>query len=383
MNITFITENYYPLVGGVQNVTKYMAEELANKNNSVTVITTSKGYEKEETINGVHIIRFDLRQNKFKQYYGEIKEYINYVLERNDDYTIFECTENITTNLLLPYLKNIKGKKILHAHGFYGLTLKPFLIKDNIMKILGNLYNYIFWNYYYYPYVLSKYINDFDATISLSPIDSSLKYLDKYFKGKKYILGNAAEDIFFNDIDNQKLKYNFKNKKYFLSVAGYRTIKNQIKILKQFSKSNCKKEYELVFIGNKENKYYKKLVKIKNRIKLNNVHILVNIPREDIKIIMQNAFAYIVGSTYEEYSISIIEAMASGIPFISTDVGNAKLLPGGIVLNNINEMSEKMDEIVEKTKLYSKLSKEARDYANENCKIQICIDNFIKILKVV
>jgi glycosyltransferase involved in cell wall biosynthesis len=382
MKITFIVENYYPSIGGVQSVTKYLAEGLAKKNHNVTIITTKKEFSKQEDINGVNIKRFDLKKSKLKKYSGEINEYINYILKRDDDYTIFECSENITTDLLLPYLKQIKGKKILHAHGCYGLTLKMFSVKDSLIKTIGNSYNYCYWNFYYYPIFLSKYINDFDATISLSPIDSSIKYFNKYFRREKYILGNAADDMFFDSSKVINTNYNLKYKKYFLCVANYRTIKNQIKVLKQFKKTNCQEDYELVFIGAQKNKYYEKLVKLKEKMKLKNVHILLNIPRDDIPIIMKNAFAYLVGSTYEEFSISLIEAMASGIPFISTNVGNSRLIPGGIVLKSINEMSKKMDEIVQNTNLYKELAQEAKTYSVENFKIEKCVEELIKILKL-
>lgn len=380
MNITFIAESYYPSMGGVENVTKYLAEGLAKKNNNVTIITTKNDYADYEEINGVCIKRFDLKKNKFKKYYGEIDEYINYILNRNDDYVIFECSETITTNLLLPYLKQIKGKKILHVHGCYGLKLKPFNFSNNLIKAIGNFYNYIYWNAYYYPYFLSKYINDFDATISLSSIDSSKEYFDKYYKGKRYILGNAAENIFFENKKETNLNYDFKTKKYFLSVANYNIIKNQIGILKQFKKSESKKNYDLVFIGSKKNTYCKKLLKIKEKMKLYNVYILYGLSRENIVDIMKNSFIYLIGSSLEEFSISLIEAMASGIPFISTNVGNAKLLPGGIVLKNLNEMQKKMDYLVENSDLYLKLSNDAKKYAYDNCTIEKCVQTLIEIL---
>ena len=33
---------------------------------------------------------------------------------------------------------------------------------------------------------------------------------------------------------------------------------------------------------------------------------------------MANATLYLVGSNFEEYSISLVETMAKGVPFIST-----------------------------------------------------------------
>ena len=57
---------------------------------------------------------------------------------------------------------------------------------------------------------------------------------------------------------------------------------------------------------------------------------------------MANATLYLVGSNFEEYSISLVETMAKGVPFISTNVGNACILPGGVTVDSITDMHTKI-----------------------------------------
>lgn len=61
---------------------------------------------------------------------------------------------------------------------------------------------------------------------------------------------------------------------------------------------------------------------------------------------MKFASLYLVCSEKEEYSISLIEAMSLGIPFVSTNVGNAKMLPGGITVNLKTELSHGIDRVL-------------------------------------
>lgn len=380
MNITFICDAYYPSKGGVQNVTKYLAEGLAKKNN-VTVLTLGKS--NEEVINNVKVKRFDIKKNKLKKYSGEIEDFINYSLDKTDDVTIFECTETTTFTILLPYVNKMKGKKILHTHGCYGLTIKPFEIKESITKTLGNTFNYIYWNFYYYPNFMSKYINNFDALISLHKNDSGLKYFNKAFKGKKFILGNAADNLFFKEEYEEIDEFNeiINSGKYVINVSNYRNIKNQLGILKQYKKSDGK--YNIVFVGANKNKYYERVKKYAEKIKNGRVYLLTGIDREKIPYLIKNAELYIIGSKYEEFSISLIEAMALGTPFISVNVGNVSELPGGRVLNNLNELNKTINQVLKNPDVSDKLSKEAKEYAYNNCQIDQCVSKLEEIINEV
>ena len=54
---------------------------------------------------------------------------------------------------------------------------------------------------------------------------------------------------------------------------------------------------------------------------------------------IKKASVFAMGSKKEMFPISIIEAMAAGVPFISTDVGCVKYLPGGVIVENEREMA--------------------------------------------
>ena len=307
------------------------------------------------------------------------------VLERNDDVTIIECCQAITTDVLLKYIKEIKGIKILHAHGLAGLSCKVFENKGNIKNTIGNTYNYFFWKIYY-KFYLPKYINDFDTVINLSQYDSGEKYIRNHFKKEKFILGNATDNIFFEkDKKNNIKKYCSTNGNYFISIANYSPVKNQNQILKEFYKSNYGQKYDMIFIGKEKNNYYNRLIeynkKLEKKYGKRNVYFLTNLNRNELPGILSGAKMYLAGSTHEEYSLSLIEAMTQGIPFVSTDVGNAKELPGGISIKNIKEMNIYIDKLMSNKKIYNNLSENGKKYASENCKITCKIDELIKILK--
>lgn len=97
-------------------------------------------------------------------------------------------------------------------------------------------------------------------------------------------------------------------------------------------------------LANKSKKYPRK-----------DVVMLTGVERKKIPNILKFASLYLVCSEKEEYSISIIEAMSLGIPFVSTNVGNAKMLPGGITVNLKTELSHGIDRVLGDEALYHKI----------------------------
>ena len=385
VKVLFISENYYPNFSGVPVVVQYLAETLAKKGNDVTVLTKKMGdLKQDDCLNGVKIHRIGVFINCLKFYRGDIESYIKYIKEFNADVYIFEGATVVTTDLFLPYLAELDGIKLLHSHGFSRLILKPFEKMSTLKNTLGNTYNYIRWKGYFKK-TLPKYINEFDGVICLSKLDSSYDYLRKIYCKTVYTLGNAADDIFFCHSNNTISRYTeIEGDGYLLSVANYDAVKNQIGILQEFYKSKIT-NYDLVFIGREKNYYYQALVDENERLKQKygkrNIHFLTNVDRNDIPGIYEYASLYLVASTAEGYSISIIEAMAKGIPFISTNVGNAKELLGGIVIDSIEDMSCKIRTVLNNKEIYKELSKQGKLYALTNCRIETACNKLINIIK--
>lgn len=375
MKILFTVDNYYPRMSGVPVVAKYLAEGLLNQGHEVHIATRwVEGRNQEEDYHGVLIHRFHINHDLRKKPKGTLAEYRKFVLESNFDAIVCECAQCVTTDAILPYLNNYDGKKILHSHGFSGILLKPFQKKSSLRNTIANTINYFNWKNYY-GHWLKKYVNQFDAIFCLSEVDSSRTYLEQYAPNKVQILSNAADDIFFeyDEKENSLLKYvpNIDDK-YFVSVANYNEYKNQIGILREYYQTS-NNNYKMVFVGSRETAYYSNLLKEKDKLDEHfgkrTVYFLTGVERQDIPGIIKNASLYLVGSKFEEFSISLIECMALGTPFISTNVGNARILPGGETIDDISDMHNVIEKILSNQELKNKYSENGRSYTRDNCRI--------------
>ena len=83
------------------------------------------------------------------------------------------------------------------------------------------------------------------------------------------------------------------------------------------------------------------------------------------------------------YPLSIVEAMASKVPFISTDVGCVRGLPGGIIVKSANEMSYFIDLLFYDTDLANQISNVGNNYSKKYQTIEkkvLCLNN--KIMEI-
>lgn len=388
MKILFTVENYYPKTSGVPVVVQYLAEGLVKYGHDVHVATCYvESYAYSEMYNRVRIHRFNIKNNIWKKPYGDIKSYIEFVKNNGFDAIIVECAQCISTDILLPHLKKIESKKIFHSHGFSGMYLIPFKPMATLKTTIGNTYNFFHWRNYY-KNILPKYLSVFDHILCLSKIDGDYQYFcDRISPSLVSILSNAADDMFFEKQKSHIIdKYaDLQCNDYTLSVAYYRDVKNQMGILKEFYLSNAAKRLSMVFIGTERTPYYDKLLRLKSKLDKKygwrQVYFLIGVERKDISGIMAGAKIYLAGSRREAFSISLIETMAVGTPFISTDVGNTSVLPGGLVISNIAEMHSKIDKLISCRELYEHLKRDGIKYTKENCRKSVIVDKLNQILQ--
>lgn len=381
MNIIITVNSYYPSKDGVQAVTEYHAEGLVKRGHDVTVVT--KKLKNEPTIeihNGVKIIRFDIL-TRHTVHCGDKKAYQKLILDltKESDVMINVCTQIGTTDWVFSILKNIECKKILYMHGMMDFKWR----KNNLCSIssfLSKLWNNLRWKLYYKLSI--KYFKQYNGIIHLHEFDEAYKFFNERKIPGNIVIENAAEDEFFVGTKNI-----FEKKhKYIVCVANYIELKNQKLCLEAFYKSDDL-GYKLIFIGSEKTRYYKELIKnneiLASKYGERKVDFLVGINRSEIYEYVKNAKLYLFGSTVEKFPVSIVESMAAGVPFISTDVGCVKFLPGGVIIKNSNEMAYWINKLIKDKTLAKNIGDCGNQYAMKNLSIESKVnqlENYIKDL---
>lgn len=361
MKILITVDSYYPDKNGVQNVTQYQAEGLVDLGHEVTVIASNNHgkYVNFEKYNGVNIVRVDA-YNKNMFHFGNKEQYKRLVIEKANqcDVMMNVCLQSFAADWILPILSEINCKKILMLHGIHNFSWNKNDLtswKSFLKKILRN----IRWGEFYFTQW--KYIVKYDKVIHLHEKDYSYKYFTKRNFTRNTVIYNAVEDCFFEK---------HKKENVIINVASFNSNKNQMLALECFYEANTA-DFKLILIGLPQNSYYQNLVRRKNELDLKygkkEVEIYVNLDRDKTKKNIYSSKIYLLTSILEAFPISLIEAMASGASYVSTNVGIVRYLQGGYVVDSRKEMITALEKMVAGD--WEKLSITARQFAKDKMKV--------------
>jgi L-malate glycosyltransferase len=257
------------------------------------------------------------------------------------------------------YLNKHKPDKII-TYLFHGDILGRFFIrlftKYHPIPFLRTTYNY---PKYWIARVFEKY--------SSFLVD---KYLANSESVKNFYVNNLGVDrkkitvipngIDLNTFESAKRYRNIFRKqmkvlsdeKVIVCVANLHKNKGHIYLLKAFEKIYKKnKNIWLWLVGDgKERNYIEKEM---NKYKFNNKIVLFG-KRDDVPIILSASDIFVLPTLFEGMSNAIMEAMASGLPIVTTDIKeNGELLKEykNKILVDVNEIESGIMKIFDKEKM--------------------------------
>lgn len=190
--------------------------------------------------------------------------------------------------------------------------------------------------------------------------EDAKKYFSEHIQKKSTIILNSLSQNFIID-----KPYCGERKKEIISVGRLANQKNQKLLIKAFSEIHKKyPDYKLIIYG--EGDLKKSLEKLINKLSLNDVVLLPGAVK-NIKDEIYDSKIFVLTSKYEGLPNALMEAMALGIPSISTDCpcgGPKAIIRDGengflINVNDKNMLIDRITYLIENEEVYNKISIEA------------------------
>ncbi|HCD6531725.1 TPA: glycosyltransferase family 4 protein, partial [Klebsiella pneumoniae] len=155
-------------------------------------------------------------------------------------------------------------------------------------------------------------------------------------------VGNGVAECFTPEGDKKNFGF-----KYLLCVSNRKTHKNEYNTILAFKKSGLYNEYKLVFTGS-PNETISDF--IEHHGLTESVHFTGYLKDDELPLLYRGAAALVFVSFYEGFGLPVIEAMASGIPVVTSRTTSLGEVAGDAALlvdpENINEIADAINQII-------------------------------------
>lgn len=385
MKVLLCTFTYPPNADGVSEASAVLARGLAARGHSVTVATAHHAQREANRPDAnprVEQFKVSGMGNRRVGITGECREYQDFIRNFKCDVIVFELWDYWSTHLALPLLKDIQAKKVLVSHGY---TAHIWVLYHKFAWGLGPWLGGLPL-VFSMPFVMRK----FDHVVFLSHRAAWDRFLDHWvakktgFKRYSIIPNGAYLKEFTESSHAFRTAYGIGPGPMLLCVANYVDRKNQMLALRAFRRAELK-DATLVFIGSEFNDYSRQMEELDKSLKLKfpngRVLLLEKVTRAMTCAAYRAADLFVLSAKAETQPIVLLEAMASRTPFISTNTGCVRELPGGVVVTSEQEMVAWMRDLVRSTEKREKLAAEGSDACRKVYDWERVVESYDLLLK--
>ena len=380
MKVFLASFTYPPNKDGVSESAMSFAEGLAERGHEVVVGTGEpevRGAVYYGPANPV-VERFRIQGGPLHRdgISGEIARYRRFVAEGDFDALVCLCIDTWPTFLLKPMLRGFRGRKVMVSHGFsahhwYPQRRFPWGLRSWLRGML-------------FTARAPGFFRLFDEVVFNSERKDFGRFLDHRIASRIghpgiRILPNSVDPAFFAAAPGGprfREAHGLGGSPMFLCVANYSTRKNQQLALRAFAEAAIPGA-SLVFIGSEANEHSRALEELASALPAapgTVVRVLSGVPRAETIAAFHEAQAFVLSATEETQPFVLLEAMAAGLPFISTPTGCVDEMPGGITASSSAEIAQAMRTLASDPALHAKLRTEGLAFARANCSRDRSVD---------
>ncbi|MCL5884144.1 MAG: glycosyltransferase family 4 protein [Deltaproteobacteria bacterium] len=321
--------------GGSQEVVRQLSERLAGRGHEVTVATTFSPHRRVFEHSGVTIRHFNIHgvlNHSALGIRGDVGDYLEYLREGRYDLVMNYAAQTWCTDLTCRLLPEIRARKILAACGYSGLIGARRLV--------------------YWPYFLRlpHYLRQYDTIVYHSENYIDKKFGDAHGITNYQVIPNGADSVEFQrPVLDFRDVYDIRTKYMLLTVGNHFKNKGHDRVIEAF-RILKREDVTLVIIGKNSAPRFRSCWKkclLEASRSGDNIRVVDNALRSHVVAAYFASDLFLSGSRIEAFPLVIVEAMASGTPFIAFPAGNIFEMPGGILVRSVDEMAAEIGKLLE------------------------------------
>lgn len=314
MNVVFCVNHFHPLVGGAEHVVRTLAEYFA-KDHNVFVVTRRVQYRSHKVFDKYRVIEYST---------GDVSGFLHKIGEINPDVVmcysdVFDFFRHL---VIMPRKKFRLIISLCGANWIYQTGNRNFA--NLFIRNIDNIYSVVCHSVYERDYSLCSNSKVLPKTVII-PNGISLEEFDN------------------NHFTREELCSEISGKRWILNVSNFFPGKGQHHVVDVIE--NLPEPDMLVYIqisndidfpiGLRLESDWKKYVKLK--LPHIETKFFKNLPREQVIGFFKRSNLFLCGSEKEVAPLVLLESMASSLPWVSMNVGNAVELHGGKCIKAVKD----------------------------------------------
>ncbi|WP_069807904.1 glycosyltransferase family 4 protein [Vulcanisaeta thermophila] len=357
MIIVHTHHHYWPVIGGLENAIKYLAEEQVKLGHEVHVITSTYGATerpKDEEINGVHIHRIKAT----RLIYPDLtipREIPNEILRKAD--IIHAWSHNSYFNYTI--LRNSRINN--HVVYFIGVDY----LKHHVNPLIRTI------GYTYQVLITKKVKKITNKALTTNQYEHEL--LKQKYGIEATVIPHGIPKHYLENNENTayvRSKYNIGNSKFILYVGRIDPLKGidlLIRSYKSLISEGAIKDVKLVIAGTGNKKYYNKLIKLTKDLKLSENVIFTGFVSEEDKIALIDESEFVILPSKhagESYPLILFETLARNKPLVATNVGSIPRLsmPHTIITEpSVKALKNTITNLLSNPEMIKEITRKARE----------------------
>lgn len=369
-------ENYLPSVGGVQEVMRQIAERLVVNGLDVTVATSIHPHRPLETVlNGVRVRSFAITGNRVIGIRGALLDYQRFLMQGDFDAVLIKAAQQWSFDAALEVLTNLRARKLFIPCGFSGLH-DP--------------------RYADYFAEMPSWLALFDGLIFYSGDYQDIAFARAHGLSALHVLPNGVDEREFLSPDDHGIRARLgipEEHDLLLTVGSVLAAKGHWEVLRAFVRASLDRPTTLIINGNDPGyglTRVKRLIKhlLSGRWPLQfegcwhgfrnaglsrkNIRVL-DLPRSELVDLYKAADLFVFASHVEYSPLVLFEAVAAGLPFLSSSAGNsseiARWTQAGYIMSasntinaqvSVSELSQQMENMLRERSRWQQLGQSGR-----------------------
>lgn len=354
MRILLTTPTYPPFNSGLGNAVRQQAKSLVEDGHEVVVATGGeRRMSRDDPESGARIEEFAVSGADWlvRPIRGDVDAYAAFLAWGQFDVSVFNAWQTWSTDIPLQMLERISGRKYVYSHG---LSTDLFFRFQPFRSAL----RWLAWRPYRWR--LGARMGGLDGVIFLADRGCDCRFDDIVLARRRgvahWVVPNPVLGAAAARLGRPVVERNKRNS--LIAVGAYEAMKGHDFVLRSYAMSAAKNRVPLRLFGQSFTPYCDRLRRIASELGITaeSIEFSEGIAADALLDAYTGAVAVLVGSHTECQPLVLLDAMATGTPFVARASGCIPFLAGGQAVTTEVEMAREIDALVGDDGVWTRLS---------------------------